>query len=94
MGPTAEPRVYPPGPVWDFGTRLAQTGDEARNYPPYLGENDHEVLQFHIRSNTERPKMLLFIVWWKLENGPIALVLGIRKIVRIEISKIFPSICG
>lgn len=92
VGPTAEPPVCPPGPAWGFGTCLAQTGDEAQNYPPYFAENDHEVLRFHIRSNTERPNVLLFIVWWKLEDGPIVLVPGFRKIVRIEISERYPSV--
>ena len=36
------------------------------------------------RIYTERPKVLLSIIWWKLERGLAqALVLGIREIVRI-----------
>lgn len=84
MGPTAEPHVYPPGPAWALEPAECRQEVKAQNYPPHFGEKYHEVPQFHIRIYTERPKVLLSIIWWKLERGLAhALVLGIRETVRI-----------
>lgn len=91
-GPRAEPPACPPGPASGPGTCLAQS---RRGRPRITLRSLVKIVvrlfSTHIRTATERPKALPFTTQWKLENGPIALVLGIREMVRLWISKMYPS---